>query len=76
MDVSTPELDLCSGVPETPVVEPPAGEMIGGADETDTCTGRLVLGCVAPRDGVKSDDVPCEVERCRRCVALGSSVKL
>lgn len=76
MDVSTSVLDLCSGVPDTTVVEPPVGEMTGGADETKTCTGRSVLGCVAPRDGVESDDVPSEVEGYRRCVALGSSVKL
>lgn len=57
VDVSTTELDFCSGVP---VTEPPVGETIGGADETDTCTGRSVLDCVDLRDGDQSDDV----ERC------------
>lgn len=69
VDVLTLELDFCSGVL---VTEPPVGETIGGADETDTCTGRSVLDCVAPRVGVQSDDV----ERCRRCVVLGSTVKV
>lgn len=73
VDVSTPELDSCSGVP---VTEPLVGETIGGADETDTWTGRSVLGCVAPRDAVQSDDVCCEVEICRRSVMFGSTVKV
>lgn len=73
MDVSTPELDLGSGVP---VTDPPVGETIGGADETDTCSGRSVLGCVAPRDGVQSDDVCSEVERWRPSVMFGSAVKV
>lgn len=69
MDVSTPELEFCSGVP---VKEPPVGETIGGADETDTCAGRSVLDCVDARGGVQSDDV----ERWWRCVAFGSVVKV
>lgn len=61
VDVSTAGLDICPGVP---VTEPPVGETIGGADEADTCTGRSVLGCVALKGGVESDDACCEVVRC------------
>lgn len=60
VDVSTAGLDSCSGVPVTIAT---VGETIGGADETETCAGRWVLGGVTLKGGVESDDVCWEVAK-------------
>lgn len=72
VEVPTLESDPWS-VPET-LVGPPAGEVKGGVEETDT-SDRSVLGSVTLRGGVESE-VCSDVDVCSCWLELGCPVKL